>query len=177
MFGGYARLMAVAGRKLPDGYENYTMPLDYPESLEAALAYDYERLPLLLAVDDAALGAFGLEAAAPFTDEQVVSYGLALPPYKRVSKDHLREAVRGVVPDPIIDRTDKKGFPIPLVVWANTLGNPVRDFIGDRLGGIPDPARPFDRGWWNDLLNTSTAEATVGFGTASNSTVNYTPYR
>lgn len=155
LFGGYARLMAVAGHALPDGYEDYRRPADYPNNVKDALEYDFQRLPLLLAVDDQALGAFGLEAVAPFTDEHVVSLGLGLPLERRVGKKYLRDAVRGLVPDPIIDRTDKKGFPVPLVVWANEMGNPVRDFVGGRLGGVPDPERPYDRGWWNDLCNKS----------------------
>jgi asparagine synthetase B (glutamine-hydrolysing) len=152
LFGGYARLMKVAGTQMPDGYQGYVPPPDYPKTIREALDYDYERLPDLLKVDDEALGAFELKAGAPFTDERVVRYALALPPTMRINKDHLRRAVRGLVPDPIIDRTDKKGFPVPFVQWANECGNPVRDFVGDRLGYLPNAAKPFDRGWWNDLL-------------------------
>ncbi len=154
LFGGYARLIHVAGQPMPDGYENYLPPPDYPDTLEEALAYDLERLPLLLAVDDQALGAFGLEARAPFTDQNVVAYALALPPEERVGKQHLRRAVRGLVPDEIIDRTDKRGFPVPLVKWAQ---GPLRDFVGDRIGYTPDPEFPFARGWWNDLLSSHQA--------------------
>lgn len=149
LFGGYARLMYVAGHELPDGYENYTCPDDYPQGdLEAALAYDYARLPLLLAVDDQCMAAHGLEARAPFTDPRVVEFALSLAPEERVGKHYLRHAVRGLVPDRIIDRTDKKGFPSPLVTWAN---GPLRDFIGDRLGYIPDPEQPWARAWWVEL--------------------------
>jgi asparagine synthetase B (glutamine-hydrolysing) len=152
LFGGYARLMKVAGVPMPDGYENYKPPADYPDTLKEALVYDYIRLPDLLKVDDEALGAFGLEARAPFTDKAVAWHALRLPDEQRVGKKYLRQAVRGIVPDPIIDRTDKKGFPVPLVKWANEVGNPVRDFVGDRLGYLPHPDRPFERAWWNDLL-------------------------
>jgi hypothetical protein len=58
--------------------------------------------------------------------------------------------VRGIVPDAIIDRKDKRGFPIPLVLWAQT--EPVRTFVMDRLGYLPDPTKPFDRGWWVELV-------------------------
>lgn len=148
LFGGYARLMKIAGAMLPDGYDNYIPPADYPKTIREALDYDYERLPDLLKVDDEALAAFGLTAAAPFTDERVVRYALALPPVMRVGKEHLRRVVRGLVPDPIIDRTDKQGFPIPIVQWAQ---GPLKDFIGDRLGYIPDPDKPFARDWWVEL--------------------------
>lgn len=155
LFGGYARLMHVAGERMPDGYENYQPPADYPTTITEALAYDYERLPDLLKVDDEALGAFGLTAAAPFTDERVVRHALALSPGMRVGKTYLRNAVRDFVPDPIIDRTDKKGFPVPLVQWANEVGNPVREFARDRLGYIPPAGKPFDRAWWLELCATA----------------------
>jgi asparagine synthetase B (glutamine-hydrolysing) len=149
LFGGYARLMIVAGEQPPEGYENYALPSDYPRDLDAALAYDYERLPDLLAVDDQCMAAHGVTAKAPFTDPRIAAYGLALPSRERVGKRHLKAAVRGIVPDKIIDRTDKKGFPIPLVEWAN---GPCEQFVKDRIGYVPDLGEPWDRTFWYDLL-------------------------
>lgn len=148
LFGGYARLLIVAGERPPDGYEDYTLPADYPDSVEAALAYDFQRLPLLLAVDDQMTAAWGIEARSPFTDPRVVDYVLSRPAMERVGKRMLKEAVRGLVPDQILQRTDKRGFPSPLVEWAQ---GPLSGFIGDRLGYLPDPSRPWARDWWLDL--------------------------
>lgn len=150
LFGGYARQMIVAGVPAPEGYENYVLPPDYPTDLAEALAYDWERLPDLLAVDDQMLGAFGVEARAPFMDPRIVDYGLALEPTERVGKRHLRERVRGLVPGEIIDRKGKMGFPSPLVVWAQE--EPVRSFVIDRIGYAPDPSAPFAREWWYELV-------------------------
>lgn len=150
LFGGYARQMLVAGVPLPKGYEDYQLPDGYPTDLQGALDYDWAKLPDLLAVDDQMCGAWGLEARAPFMDPRVVEYGLALPPTERVGKRHLRDRVRGLVPDAIIDRTDKMGFPIPLVSWAQR--DPVRSFVLERIGRLPDPERPWDRSWWHELL-------------------------
>ena len=152
LFGGYARQMIVAGEKSPEGYEDYQLPEGYPTDLAAALKHDFDLLPDLLAVDDQMLGAFGLKARAPFTDRRIVEYGLGLPVTERVGKRHLRDRVRGIVPDAIIDRKDKRGFPAPLVHWANN-DHLVREFVGDRLGYLPDPSKPWDRGFWYDLLN------------------------
>lgn len=149
LFGGYARQMIVAGEEPPTGYENYILPDDYPRDLQAALDYDYERLPDLLAVDDQMTSAWGLRALAPFTDQRIAKYGLDLPPTERVGKRHLRKAVRGIVPDEIIDRKDKLGFPIPLVQWAQE--EPVRSFVMDRIGYLPDPEKPWDRAWWYEM--------------------------
>jgi asparagine synthetase B (glutamine-hydrolysing) len=147
--------MIVAGETPPQGYELYWPPYGYPRTLEAALAYDYERLPDLLAVDDAMCAAHGIEARAPFTDARIVEFGLGLPARQRVGKRVLRDAVRGIVADGILDRKDKMGFPVPLVRWAQ---GPLRDFIGDRLGFVPDPDRPWDRSWWVDLVEQQQAQ-------------------
>lgn len=155
LFGGYPRLLKVAGEPLPDNYQDYVLPNEYPTELEAALAYDYDRLPDLIAVDDQCMAAHGIEARAPFTDPRIVEFALGLPARERVGKRVLREAVRGLVPDAIIDRTDNCGFPIPLVKWAQ---GPLRDFIGDRIGYVPNVDEPWDRGFWYDLLNCAIAE-------------------
>jgi len=148
LFGGYARLMAVAGVPLPHGYENYQPPVDYPDNIEDALRYDWERLPDLLAVDDQACGAWGLDAVAPMTDSRVVDFVMNMPATSRIGKILLKDAVRGIVPDPIRLRRDKKGMPAPFVKWGQ---GPLRDFFLERIGYVPDPAKPWDRQWWYDL--------------------------
>ncbi len=148
LFGGYARQIIVAGEEPPAGYEHYRLPDGYPTDLRAALDYDLSRLPDLLAVDDAMCSAWHVEARAPFTDSRIVEYALNLPAAERVGKRHLRQAVRGLVPDEIIDRRDKMGFPIPLVHWGQ---GPLREFFLDRIGYLPDTAQPFSRRYWNDL--------------------------
>jgi asparagine synthetase B (glutamine-hydrolysing) len=151
LFGGYARTLLAAGEPPGIGYEDYVPPADYPiGDLAAALAYDYERLPDLLAVDEQTCAAWGIEGRAPFTSQPVVDYGLALPPSERVGKRHLRRAVRGIVPDQIIDRQQKMGFPAPIVAFCQR--EPVRSFVHDRIGYLPDPTKPWDRTFWYDLL-------------------------
>lgn len=150
LFGGYARLYIVAGIKPPDGYEKYQLPEGYPDDLVEALKYDWDRLPDLLAVDEQVTSAHKLKAIAPLLDPTLVEYVMALPPMERVGKVALRQAMRGIVPDEILDRTDKRGFPVPYVEWAQK--DPVRGFVEEKIGYVPDPSKPWDRGWWNDLL-------------------------
>lgn len=157
LFGGYARLLIVAGEPRPEGYEDYELPEGYPTDLAAALAWDFERLPDLLAVDSQMTRAFNLEARAPFTDREVVDYVLALPPELRVGKRLLREGMRGEVPDAILDRTDKRGFPTPFVAWAHEHDD-VGDLIYDRIGYLPDPDEPWARDWWVDLCTKTALE-------------------
>lgn len=153
LFGGYARMMLVAGEPMPDGFENYKLPAGYPTNLEEALEWEMAHLPDLLAVDDHVLAAHGIEGRAPFTDPAVVSFGLALPPRERLNKKVLKQAVRGIVPSEILERTDKMGFPIPLAKWAQQ--EPVRGFIFDRIGWIPSADQPWDRTWWYEMLEVT----------------------
>lgn len=64
---------------------------------------------------------FGIKARAPFLDHRVVEFGFALPPEELMrdgwTKWPLREAVRGIVPDEIVDRRDKQGFSVDQADW------------------------------------------------------------
>ena len=79
------------------------------------------RLPeLLLARTDRACMAVGLEGRVPFLDHKLVEWGLRIPERlkirKGVHKYILKEAVRGVIPDDVIDR-NKIGFGLPFMEW------------------------------------------------------------
>lgn len=67
--------------------------------------------------------AFSLEARVPFLDHRVVEFCLNLPDQYKVgsgiSKVILRDAMRGIVPDSILDRRDKLGFVTAEKVWMN----------------------------------------------------------
>lgn len=79
------------------------------------------RLPelLLMRVDKMTM-ATSLEARVPFLDHEFVSLALGLPAADRmrdgVPKGLLKQAVRGVVPDSLIDRR-KQGFGVPVHEW------------------------------------------------------------
>jgi asparagine synthetase B (glutamine-hydrolysing) len=157
LFGGYARLHLVAGVPPPSGYEDYVLPDDYPRDLREALDWEWNvNLPALLALDAQVTSAHSLKAIAPMAEsEELCEYVLGLPPQERVGKKLLKQAMVGLVPDDIIARTDKRGFPVPYVEWAQR--EPVRSFVGDRIGYIPDPEKPWDRKWWLDLCAGQTA--------------------
>lgn len=156
LFGGYARLYLIAGLEPPEGYEDYVLPDDYPRDLEEALYWEFTvNLPALLALDEKVNAAHGLKAIAPmYESAELVDHVLAQSPYKRIGKTLLKEAMSGMLPDAILRRKDKRGFPVPYVEWAQ---GPLRDFIGERIGYIPDPDKPWDRKWWNDLCAGQTA--------------------
>ncbi len=80
------------------------------------------RLPelLLMRVDKMSM-ATGIEARVPFLDHLFVRRALAIPPSTKtrggVLKYILKKAVRGLIPDVIIDRK-KQGFAVPIEDWA-----------------------------------------------------------
>lgn len=156
LFGGYARLHLIANIDVPEGYEDYVIPEGYPKSLRDALEWEWKvNLPALLRVDEQVTKAHGLTAIAPMTESpQLINYVLAQPDADRVGKVLLKGAMRGLLPNEILDRKDKRGFPVPYVEWAN---GPLRDFFMDRLGYIPDEDKPWDRKYWYDFCAGQTA--------------------
>ncbi len=87
---------------------------------------------LLLKADKMTM-ANSLELRVPFLDHRLVELAAGLPDEAKLrggrGKMLLREAMRGVLPDAIIDRP-KKGFPVPLASW---LRGPLRDFLREQL--------------------------------------------
>jgi len=89
------------------------------------------RLPelLLMRVDKMSMGV-SLEGRVPFLDHRFVQLALSIPTDVKirggVSKTILKQAVRGLIPDQLIDRP-KQGFGVPVHEWFMTrLGGEIR---------------------------------------------------
>lgn len=123
LFAGYGRYADCADIPRPVGYENYTQPLHYRDlTLDSAQRFDVTNsLQALLHVEDRVNMAHGIESRAPFLDHRIAEFVFSRPASWRVKdgklKGLLREVARGIVPDPIIDREDKQGFPTPFLQW------------------------------------------------------------
>jgi asparagine synthase (glutamine-hydrolysing) len=82
------------------------------------------RLPelLLMRVDKMSM-AVGLEARVPFLDHKFVELAMSIPAAVKtrngVLKYILKKAVRGVIPDELVDRK-KQGFGVPVYEWSDT---------------------------------------------------------
>jgi len=90
------------------------------------------RLPelLLMRVDKMSMGV-ALEGRVPFLDHRFVEFAMGIPEEikvrDRVYKHILKKAVRGVIPDELIDRP-KQGFGVPVYEWYfGELGEKVRE--------------------------------------------------
>ena len=79
-------------------------------------------LPTLLCNFDRASMSHGIEVRMPFMDWRLVTYSFALPETSKIgggyTKRVLREAMRGLLPEPIRLRTKKIGFVSPMEAWT-----------------------------------------------------------
>jgi asparagine synthase (glutamine-hydrolysing) len=94
------------------------------------------RLPelLLMRVDKMSMAA-SIEARVPFLDHHFVHQALSVPPRVKtrggILKYILKKAVRGLIPDVIIDRK-KQGFAVPINDWIiDRLGDEARQTLED----------------------------------------------
>jgi asparagine synthase (glutamine-hydrolysing) len=134
--------------------------------------FDFKTLlPALLQVEDRVSMAHGLESRVPFIDHELVEFAATLPALVKFRggelKHALRAAVADLLPQEVLRRRDKMGFPVPLDEWTQSSAS-VRTFISDTFLGATgrrpyldprfDPAsmiggeQRFGRGLWA-LLN------------------------
>jgi asparagine synthase (glutamine-hydrolysing) len=90
----------------------------------------------LLAKMDIATMAYALEARSPLLDHELMQLAASIPAelklHGRQKKAVLREALRGWLPDSILDRP-KQGFSVPGAAWfRDDLGGYARDVLLDR---------------------------------------------
>jgi asparagine synthase (glutamine-hydrolysing) len=99
----------------------------------------------LLVKMDIATMAHGLEARSPLLDHELLELAAALPPSRKVrgreKKIALRGALRGLVPDSLIDRP-KQGFQVPMAEW---LRGDLREMAREALLGEGARARGYLR--------------------------------
>jgi asparagine synthase (glutamine-hydrolysing) len=94
------------------------------------------RLPALLRYEDRLSMAFSIESRVPFLDHRLVELAFALPDQVKRhagwSKYGLRKALDGLLPDAVVWRRDKKGFPTPVGNWLrDDRGKPALDLLRD----------------------------------------------
>lgn len=68
--------------------------------------------------------AFGVEGRSPFLDKDLVEYSIALDDRMKIrggyTKYILREVMKGIMPEKVRKRVDKKGFTVPQDEWFRT---------------------------------------------------------
>ncbi len=102
-------------------------------------------LPTLLHTEDANSMAFSIESRVPFLDHRLVDFCFSLPNNHKVhrgeTKRILRSAMRGIVPDVVLDRKDKTGFITPgHITWLRGALKPLLDGAWMELADVVDMA-------------------------------------
>ncbi|WP_206460023.1 asparagine synthase (glutamine-hydrolyzing) [Anaerovorax sp. IOR16] len=95
--------------------------------------FDFKTLlPALLQVEDRMSMAHGLESRVPFLDRKLVEFAATIPANIKFKngtmKYMLRESLRKYVPESVMNRTDKMGFPTPFNLYVK---NEAHDFVMD----------------------------------------------
>ena len=133
LFSPEVRELILDGHPLRDEYE--FLAASKEDWLSAAQHLDlksYLPLDILTKVDRMSM-ANSLEARVPLLDHKLVEFAATIPPEYRLrgneSKSIFKRAMRGILPDQVIDRR-KQGFAAPFNIWFNThLGDFVRQIL------------------------------------------------
>jgi asparagine synthase (glutamine-hydrolysing) len=103
-------------------------------------------LPALLRYEDRNSMALSIESRVPFLTPQIAQFALSLPEHLIVGPDGstktlLRLALRGLVPDAILDRRDKIGFETPEKSWLRQLEPWVEQVLRSEAARAVGPIR------------------------------------
>ncbi len=105
-----------------------------------------DHLQSLLHLEDRTSMAVSLESRLPLLDHRLVERVFAVPPARRFSagkpKFLMRQAIADWVPAPVMQRSDKMGFPVPIFEWFH---GELRPYVEEILLG----SRTRQRGIFN----------------------------
>lgn len=158
---------AVYGYPLRDGQDNRQLVKRLSEAL-----FSGEMVNLLRHGDRNSMR-WSIESRVPFLNVDVVNLALSLPEEFLVSnngltKNVLRHAMRGLLPDDVLFRRDKVGFEAPDMQWLKQMAKNPKDLV-DGLSSIPwigmsgvvryldsiwDGSKPYSNQAWR-LINLS----------------------
>ncbi len=101
---------------------------------ELALSLTQRGLPALLRHGDRNSMRFSVESRVPFLTRELADFLLSLPEAYLISpggetKHIFRAAMRGIVPDDVLDRRDKIGFATPEQEWLFGMAETVRGWL------------------------------------------------
>jgi asparagine synthase (glutamine-hydrolysing) len=115
-------------------------------------------LPMLLRYEDRNSMAQSIESRVPFLTVELAEFILSLPESYLIgpdgtSKRVFRQAMRGIVPDAILDRRDKVGFATPERKWLATSRSWVDEVLrSERAAQVPVLNLPEMKSEWEAIL-------------------------
>ncbi len=91
-------------------------------------------VPTLLHYEDRSSMAHSIESRVPFLDFRLVEFGVNLPSYHLSDKNNtrplFRKAFENYLPELIVKRKDKLGYPVPFNEWTRNI---LKEFVSDFL--------------------------------------------
>lgn len=98
-----------------------------------------QKLQTLLKYEDRNSMNFSIESRTPFADDiNLIEYVFNIPSSYKIhngwSKYLLRESMKGIIPEEIRKRIDKKGFSVPEKRWQQKLKFDLMNYVTDDLG-------------------------------------------
>jgi asparagine synthase (glutamine-hydrolysing) len=114
-------------------------------------------IPALLRYEDRNSMAYSVESRVPFLNSELVDFVYSLPEHYLIdnhatSKAIFRQAMRGLVPDEILDRKDKIGFETPEKKWLATFNNWVVEGL-EKANHSKSLDAHFIIGEWHNVLD------------------------
>lgn len=101
-------------------------------------------LPALLQVEDRMSMAHGIESRVPLLDHPLVEFAATVPADVKFKggnmKYLLKQACSRAIPEKILNRRDKMGFPVPLKEWFS---GELNEFALDTFSNMASKHRPF----------------------------------
>ena len=119
---------------------------EQPYLLNQVLHFDFKcLLPALLHVEDRVSMANGIESRVPMLDHRVVEFAAGISPEVKFAnsemKGFLKSCYADLIPDTVLNRKDKMGFPVPLNQWVKN--GELKSFITDILSSQKSQHREF----------------------------------
>ncbi|HUQ26980.1 MAG TPA: asparagine synthase (glutamine-hydrolyzing) [Usitatibacter sp.] len=159
------RIRGVISGDVAGGFSEEAIRAEFHEIFNASESKSYLNkmtyfdqctlLPALLQVEDRVSMAVSLESRVPLLDYRIAELAASMPPSIKFaggrSKNALKEAMKSTLPEAIVARQDKMGFPVPLSEW---LRGPAREFVCDTLLGETSRSRGlFEPNALRDLID------------------------
>ncbi|WP_165176251.1 asparagine synthase (glutamine-hydrolyzing) [Desulfovibrio sp. ZJ369] len=156
-----ARLTEQGVSPLPEDKRQELFPSPHKVKQKLATQLIWNGLPQLLRHGDRNAMAHSIESRVPFLTRELAEFCLSLPEHYLVddtgcSKSVFRRAMRGIVPDEILDRRDKIGFATPERQWLESLGDWV-DATLKQAASVPWLRMDVARREWQDIRNGKSA--------------------
>lgn len=101
-------------------------------------------LPALLHVEDRMSMAHGLESRVPLLDHPLVEFAATIPADVKFKGGHMKHLLKttfsDMLPESVVNRRDKMGFPVPLKEWFS---GELKGFVIEVFQTVKDKHRPY----------------------------------